>query len=161
MTAVLRKPSQWRRGEPLAASKLNESVDALGLIIQYLGSAPLPKGASVAVIATFEVVSVAGDYVTAKRVMGSQTANVATNVAKPRSIRNSVTARGSATYSYTGTDERTATVGGDTEDQVVVPAFTVGDQFLAVRVPSGGTGVTDAPNWLDLNDWARAWARSA
>lgn len=160
MTA-LKKPTRWRKGEPLAASKLNESVDALGLIIQLTGGRPLPKGARASIVARFSVVSSAGDYVTASMVLDGQVGTSTVNVAKPASLRNSVTARGTATYSYTGTDARTATVGGDTEDQVIVPAYVVGDVFVARWSPDGGTGVADAPQWVDTNDWARAWAKSA
>lgn len=160
MTAI-KKPARWRRGEPLAASKLNETVDAVALFVTSTGGQPLPKGASVSIEAKFAVVSVSGDYVTARRVMGTQTATQTIKVAKPESLRNSVTSRGSATYSYTGTDERTATVGGDTEDQVIVPAYTVGDVFTGRWIPDGGTGVTDAPQWQDTNDWARAWSKAS
>jgi len=70
-----------------------------------------------------------------------------------------VTAWNGITYVYTNPQLRVATLGVDTEDQVVVPAYVAGDEIWAIRLPRGGTGGIVGVDWLDLNLDARAWAK--
>lgn len=111
-----------------------------------------------------EVVQVFGDYLEVALLGGAdgQTASSQTfAAARGWKTRNSVTARGTATYAYTDTDERTATVGAETEEQVLVPGFLPGDQVFVLGTVGNGTGVTDAAGapvlWLVLSD-GEAWA---
>ena len=156
------KLTPWRTGDPLAAKHLDEPRRAIESLVESLGGESLPRFASVPHFARFVVSSVAGDYIACYRIDGDGNQATATiNIAKPWDLWNSITARGSATYSNTGTDERTATVGGDTEDQVIVPAYVAGDYIIAMTAPSGGTGVSGAELWVDMNLGARAWAKVA
>ena len=155
------KIDPWKRGDPLDARHLDQPRKALELILQG-GADPAGRRAAAGMLARFAVVTVAGDYLTCNRLDGlGNAATTAVNVAKPYLLRNSMTARGSATYSYSATDTREATVGGDTEDQVVVPSYIAGDEIFAYRLPQGGTGVDGAPLWLDANSDARAWAKAS
>ena len=85
-------------------------------------------------------------------------------IAKGQLIRNSVVARAGITYTYSAVDTRTADDGAATEDQVIVPSYTVDDEIYAMRGINRGSGVFSDPNstqkieWLDLNLDARAWA---
>lgn len=102
-------------------------------------------------------------------VLGSQTANdywvcdespsglTNTNVYKPiklRYITSETLAGDSVSYSSYGTDKmsRTATVGSDTEKQVIIPYVLTGDLIYAFYDETES-------RWQDLNIDARAWAR--
>lgn len=63
-------------------------------------------------------------------------------------------------YAYTTDVERVVTLGVATETQVVVPAYEVDEEIEARSAPTGGTGVTDAPKWLEHGE-GRAWAKVA
>jgi hypothetical protein len=87
-------------------------------------------------------------------------------VAKPYLLRNSIESRDGLTFSYTDTDERTATDddSGDTEDQVVVPAYATGDLIVVTRMNTGVFRDDDREEPVllqDLNVDARAWAKKA
>lgn len=78
------------------------------------------------------------------------------NVAKPPSLRNSVTSEGGFSYSYSDTNTRTATAAGyDAIVYSVDRPYAVGT-VLMVADTGGDTGVTDA-TYVDLNWDARAW----
>ena len=71
-------------------------------------------------------------------------------------------------YTYANQGERTATSGGDEEDQVLIPEYFVDDEIIAIRHIIGSTGViadTETPpattgmEWEDMNTAGRFWAR--
>lgn len=156
------KLDRWKRGDPLEAKHLDQPRKAIEVLLQGVQGIVGTKGVGSTIVARFKIATISGDYLACYRIDGTGAVSTATiNIARPKLLRNSMTSRGSATYSYSGTDEREATVGGDTEDQVVVPAYLADDEIYAVRAPRGGTGVSDAPLWLDMNVDARAWAKAA
>ena len=162
--------AKFRRGQPATAEALNGALAPLNALLQ--GTAPgstAARGTAIGLrVARFQIASNAGDYLTAYRVLADDTlATEVTYLAKPPQLRNSVAALGSATYTYSATDTRTATVGGDTESQVVVPAWTIGEEIRAEAGILGGTGVTvtlagiaTALQW-EARTAGRAWAKVA
>jgi len=127
-----------------------------------------PKGA--VIIALFKVVSVQADYLVCNPYDGIEAGTDAAYVALPYLLRRSPfdgTMRAGITYTYTSNIQRTASDGSDTETQVIVPSYEVGDLIFAVQGVTRGTAAesTDAANitkpldWLDLNTDGRAWAK--
>lgn len=153
------KIDPWKRGDALTARKLDQSRQAINLIVDGMSQPQSRQFVGASQAALFRIAAVAGDYLLAVRVLGDSEATQQAKVAKPPLLRNSVTSRAGATYSYSDVDARTATVGSDTEDQVVVPAYRVNDYIFAMSTPLGGTGVDEAQEWLDINADARAWAK--
>lgn len=153
------KIDPWKPGDALTARKLDQPRQAINLLVDSMSRPQSRQFVGASQIAQFRIVTVAGDYLNAVRVLGGEEATQTARVAKPSLLRNSVSSRAGATYSYTGVDERTATVGSDTENQVIVPSYRANDYIFATSVPLGGTGVDAAPEWLDLNVDARAWAK--
>ena len=97
-------------------------------------------------------------------------------IAKPWRLRKSTfhgLTVGGVTYASTDIDERTATLGAETEDQVVVPGYAVGEKVLALKryedavscpvLEAEGLGFFgDMRLWLeDANTAGRAWAKVA
>lgn len=64
----------------------------------------------------------------------------------------------SYTYSLTEPYTRTATAGPDSETQRITPPYVVGDVLYVLRNVTGGTGVTQQLQALDLNVDGRCWA---
>lgn len=151
---------KWRKGDALEADKLDQprrylaeqeaianSGEQIRPLISDINALPL-------IIQRFVVSSVAGDYVVCTRDDASGTVNVA----KPYQLRNSITSRNGVTYTYTTTQERDGTDGSNDETQVVTPSYVAGDVIFAVGPVVGGTSVTDALKWVDMNVDGRAWA---
>jgi len=119
----------------------------------------------------FRLKAVYHDYLECKQLDGTTFApEVTVKVAKPYNLRKTPfhgkTING-ITYTYTGTQSRTKTREGATENQVITPAYQVavpgydGDEIYACK-PSGGTGVKiddEDVIWLDINNAGRAWAK--
>lgn len=108
--------------------------------------------------------SIQQDHYVVKEVNASNaTIGDSFNVAKPTDLRYSTgeTIDGTAiTYgSWTATTrlERTASITGYSEQQVIVPRIVVGKHIYAALV--GSTGVASAPYWVDLNVDGRAWCK--
>ena len=80
------------------------------------------------------------------------------NIYKPYKLRGSITsetiAGDTVSYGTYGTDKfsRTATIGGNSEKQVIIPYFLTGDSIFAEYDILGA-------KWQDLNVDGRAWAR--
>ncbi len=73
-------------------------------------------------------------------------------------------------YTYANQGERTATSGGDEEDQVLIPEYFVDDEIIAIRNIIGSTGViandagdseTTVTEWEDMNTAGRFWAKKS
>ena len=118
----------------------------------------------------FQLVGIFGDYLTAYYINEKTgTADTAElfYIAKPYLLRN-YTSRGSRTYStFTNEDELQERLNvTDSETQVVVPTYTVGDLLYARRGIKGGTSVTYVDSngatqycqWLD-DGQGRSWAK--
>lgn len=168
-------PERWRRGETITARKLNQGVDALRRLSHGV-EAPrqiVEPGEEDRVEARrFLVVEVRGDYLVCRRAGGDaavETQDRSVYVAKPYLLRQTPfdgLSRGGISYAYTGTAARTATDEDEnTENQVIVPSYVVGDEIVAARGITGGTGTFGgadsdvALEWMDLNVDGRAWAK--
>ena len=113
---------------------------------------------------------VLGDYLLCETWNGTTGGGVTINIAKPPKLRHSVVTEALAgtTWNYTYSSEsgyndgkRTASDGTNSEKQVVIPLFLIGDEIYATK-PTRKTGVTVSSvelEYLDLNVDARAWAR--
>lgn len=157
---------EWARGEELVRERMNEPVRALNTLLS--GIAPPRQIEETSSRSTrsarFQIVSNAGDYLVCNRMVADDVvATTDVQVAKPYLLRNSLESRAGITYTYTGTDARTADDGATTESQVVVPAWEVGDEIIADAGIIGGTGVLVddvALLWL-AREHGRAWAKVA
>lgn len=88
------------------------------------------------------------------------------NVAKPYLLRRTPfdgLARNSITYTYSAANVRLADDDTDTETQVIVPSYVVGDTVYGVSVqPDAGVVVDGAAlRFIDLNLDGRAWAKQS
>lgn len=112
----------------------------------------------------FRVKSIAGDYLVCRTWNGEKEGDTDVKVAKRWRLRRTpfdgLTDAAGRSYAYTSDVERVVTQGGLTETQVVVPAYEVDEEIEARSAPTGGTGVTDAPKWLEHGE-GRAWAKKA
>lgn len=86
------------------------------------------------------------------------------NIAKPYILRRTpfdgktITYQSQeVSYSYTGSNRRTATSDDEEEAQVIVPEYFADDEILAVCGICGLTGQADI-FWEDLNTAGRMWA---
>lgn len=167
---------RWRRNDAITAKRL----DSTARVVQELHGAVEPpkqivrQGQETAAdVRQFRIVAVNGDYVTAARLQGTYENEADTDdqtyIAKPYLLRRTPfdgASRNSIDYTYTDNVTRTATdADSNTETQVVVPSYVVGDIIYATRAIDGGTGVElvttqgrIAVEWLDLNVDGRAWA---
>jgi len=170
------KPKEWSVGEPLTARRLNEPVKVIRQLIRGVEPARQLKSSSRSTsvdVRQFRIKSIDLDFMICREWNGTAEGDADFIIAKPPLLRASVTERTfgvlTATYSAvnsTGT-QRTATVGGDSETQVVIPSYEVDDVVYAIRNVKGGTGATReelgndiAVDWLELNQ-GRAWATKA
>jgi hypothetical protein len=191
-TSIFKTLAEWIKGEPLTAARLSEMVNALNQLAakgNYGGLSSPPGGA---VAAQFWVKDARyGDFVVCNHYDGATEPDDDTPVvlvAKPPQLRktryNNAEARSGETYTFADADlnadpplpiVRTATnEDDDTEDQVIIPNYEVGDVIYAIKSVIRGTGVVTIPpnvsagdgncqyiEWLDLNVDGRAWAKKA
>lgn len=84
----------------------------------------------------------------------------AIKVAKPWGLRNEVDFPVGPDYVYHNPQHRTATLGGETEEQFITPSYQVGEELLAKRLPS--SRINDEAGkmivWIDENLIGRCWA---
>ena len=154
----------WSIGQEVSAQDVATQTNGVARIINQIGSgiAPpeqvFPEASGVATAGlTVEVMTLFGntpDFLICKTASDAQV-----NVAKPYLLRRDIwneASRNGILYVYAGIDARTASKGGDTEDQIIVPRYAVGDEIIVLRgLPVGGFTA------LDLNVDAREWARKA
>ena len=152
-----------------------QHISVVGGTVRRFGNSvcievPGPRGGGDGVY-RFRLKAVYHDYLECKQLDGTTFApEVTVKVAKPYNLRKTPfhgkTING-ITYTYTGTQSRTKTREGATENQVITPAYQVavpgydGDEIYACK-PSGGTGVKiddEDVIWLDINNAGRAWAK--
>jgi hypothetical protein len=105
----------------------------------------------------FQITSIDPDSLTGIVVSGTST-----NVAKPYLLRRSLVSRDGITYTYSANQAREANDGADTEEQVVVPSYIVGDYIYGARARSTGVIVSGVEcSFIDINADGRAWAKQA
>jgi hypothetical protein len=107
----------------------------------------------------YRIVSIQGDYLTCNPFVDGDYTSEVVNVLKPYKLRQSTT-RPSFTYAYTDSQNRTATTGGQSQTQTVVPAYTVGDEVVGLLLDSTAFTVAgDEVLIIDVNTDGRVWAR--
>lgn len=141
---------------------------------------PGKGGGTAASVSRYRVESVENDHLVCKKVEGSSVSSETTLIAKPYNLRRTgwdgvaVTYTDEAypdspgnvtiTYAYQSATYRIARVvtsaGSTNEHQVVTPHYLAGVSIIKAMEPENGTGVTDT-TFEDINDSARAWARTA
>lgn len=70
--------------------------------------------------------------------------------------------RAHVNYAYTSDTQRTATRGVDSQQEVRVPSYWVGDVIRAIGIKSTTMLTNNEPvevSWFDTNDSGRAWAK--
>ena len=151
------------RGQTLRAESWNDIIRRLRLLENILGAG---QGAGVpGVVYTFTYVASDGDIIEATGLNYDLTAGATTYIAKPYTHRPSVTVRGGHTYAYTTDFERTDTLAGNAETQVLSLGYEAGDLIFAVRLNrqngltyNPGTGVLNVM-WQQINVDGRSWAQ--
>ncbi len=156
----------WRQGEALTAKKLSQPVDAINRIQKGI---PLPKQIVTrefpkAACKQFKIKSIQGDYITCNSWDGTTLGTEDVLIAKPYLLRKTPfhnLTRNSVSYVYSTDVKRTATKSPDTETQVIVPEYVVGDIILALSNIIGGTSITSPQIiiWNEVNESGRAWAK--
>lgn len=162
-----RELAHWSPGQELDHRKLNEPVDAIeALQAQVFSPFQAPNNQRQFGVSEFVFVSDDEDYFWATPQDESGEDSVA--IAKPYTLRNSVTSRAGLTFEYTGTQARTADDGSETEGQVVVPSYTTGDKVYAARASTPTNieftrtdGTMGEVLWVDINADGRQWAKQS
>ena len=157
-------PVPFKSGQSLSARSLNRLVSGIVRARPAILSPRQVQGAAAGVILQVNVVEQGDDWIKVLTWNGASEGTDPIYVAKPYLLRRSLASWNGLTFTYSSNFERTATKGGDTEDQVIVPAYVPDDILYVVR-PYGGTDTVDADDqpivWLDLNVDGRAWAKAA
>lgn len=171
----------WRRREPISADKLNRTNRVVNDLLNYAQPSRQvfpDQNRQAVVVQQFRVELVpellgdAGDLLICRAFDGAESGSIDFVIAKPWDLR--VTpfdgeTRDGITYTYTTSTSRTADDGSESETQVVVPSYVVGDVILAMsgvkgfplRVDLSGDGVTRNVDWVDINAAGRAWAKAS
>lgn len=125
-----------------------------------------PPHVQLGAILQFRIVTVQDDHLVCNTWDGTAAGSGAVLIAKPYLLRRTPfhgKTRDGITYSYAAAQSRTATLGADSENQVVVPNYVAGDVIYAADVASkGGAGVAvdgRTVRLLDMNVDGRAWAK--
>lgn len=166
--AELKRLARWRPGEVVTAEKLNEPVDRhnelaggvrppmqLGRITPSVGAGAAGGGTK-----RLRFKSHGGDdYLTCVEWDGTTEGNTV-YVAKPYTMRASITSRAGVTYTYSNPALRLAAKAGDSEWQVINPSYEEVDELWAIVAETGVVGpAEEALTWLDQDTDGRAWAK--
>lgn len=144
-------------------------ADHLNRLVEYVNNAhpgvaaprryarAFGKG-SAAQVRLCTIISLADDYMICAIARG-ESEGTQFYVAKPPNLRQSFTSHDGLTFSYTDSNTREADDGNDTEDQELVPPYTVGDEIAVIGPVNTGVviGTDSEATWLDLNVWGRMW----
>ena len=162
-TTSVTPPRIARSGDPVRSQDWNQIRASIQSLQDTYRVTILARQRSWAETMEHEIVSIQGDYLTCKRVWrGSTLGSDDVLVAKPRLLRQSVTARDGVTYVYTDSQTRTASKSGETDElQRVTPKYLVGDR-IEVTIVRGLTLITQVDEQrgrpIDKNVDGRAWA---
>lgn len=127
----------------------------------FYGSVPTVKrGGTSTPVQCYKITGIAADYLTAVTWDGTTPGTESVRIAKPPMIRrvdwHNIT-RDGITYTSTNADGQSRTLGhsGTGEDdaeseEVLYPSYAANDIIYADQ-PTGGTGVSAAPSWMDTN----------
>ena len=164
-------PSRWGPGEKIDHRKLNEPVDAIQRIIADVAaprqiratSQPAGSGSGSLSAQWFQIKTIADDYLVCNEWDGDEASDEDIYVARPYELRKTPfdgeTVNGYAFSYNTLATERTSTGGGDSEDQVIVPEYFVGQIILAIELDDTLVTVSgSAVTWQEFQP-ARQWAK--
>lgn len=162
-TISLSKPPTVTAGDPVSASTFNAARASIrNLLDEYRRQLPTPVRPWSETM-EHQITGIQGDYLECVRVWRGETlGSEQVNVAKPRLLRQSVTARDGVTYVYTDSQTRTASKSGETDElQRVTPTYLVGDR-IEVEIVRGLTLITEVDEQrgrpVDKNLDGRSWA---
>ncbi len=150
-----------KKGDPVLAKSYNDLLNAVNQLMRGNGLPSQVYAGPARGLIQMKIADIsADDYLLCNHYDGAVQGTIDIAVAKPYLVRT-LASWNSITYSYSDPQTRVATSGSDTEDQVLVPAYVVGD-IIYVQVVNW-TGVNDATpseiKLLDVNADARAWAK--
>ena len=168
-----------RSGDPIKARDWNHIGEHINR--QNTGVDPARQLANVADISNapgfgrFKIKTIESDYLVCVEWNGQDEGHIGPSgarvtpsilVARPFLLRTVTASHNSVTFVYTDDTTRTASATGeDDETQVIVPAYAVDDEIIAIKGITRGNGAIGVANnpvlWQDLNIDARAWAKQA
>ncbi len=168
---------EGRRGERLTARRFNEPIRAINRLVSGISQGQIigrrsDRAVTVPAFIRMTIFSIGADTLLCQGIEDSSGFTAGSvYVAKPWELRRTPfdgESRNGISYTYSSNVAREADDGVDTENQVIVPSYVVGDEIVALRGLDGGTGVTITINGIetpvtliDLNLGARAWAKEA
>jgi len=119
-----------------------------------------------ALFGRFRIKVIEGDSLLSVTWNGSTEGTEQISIARPILLRTITTSHNDVTFVYSDNVTRTASKSGeDDEIQVIVPAYVVDDEIIAIKGIVRGTGAFTSSSttivWQDLNIDARAWAKQA
>lgn len=169
MTTFYDKPKNFFRGQQnISADDLNKILKALprlivggkGINVRSFGDRIIVESAARAVgpldyTAVMEIVDATtyDDYMICSRNEGEVW------VAKPAILRGGSQFPSGYSYTYSSAVERESSDGENTENQLITPSYSVGEEIVAIRVHTHLTDESDVPIlWMDLNVAGRCWA---
>jgi hypothetical protein len=158
-----------RPGEPIRAPAWNHLVDSMNRLSNGISAVPtqvrtnFDNEADILFIRRFTIESVNGDYLTCKEIGITDKPSIP--IARPPLLRRSLESHDGVSYTYSNDQTRVATLGGDSETQVMTPSYVADDIIFAISKIDDGTGAFDLSGnsitWQDLNVDARQWAKEA
>jgi len=153
-----------RKGEPIRARDYNQAPNLLNKDRVVKPPSQTDGARGVGRVKRFEITEISGDYLVCIPKGSGQESGETVYIARPYLLQRSRASHNEVDFTYTDDQTRTADDGVDTETQVVVPAYVVGDEIDACRV-IGGAGVTTTEDdgeltvqWRDVNTDGRFWA---
>ena len=154
---------RWNSGDVLSHQHLNGPVDAITAQRRIITPPHQVRPEKpYAFTRQMKLVSIHGDYLICHPWDGATESDRELLVAKPYLLRRTPfdgETRNGIDYDYHTHVTRTATKGGETEDQIVIPRYVTGDILYATFNVAGGTSVLDTETrveWLDDNRDGRA-----
>ena len=154
---MTRRLEGWTPTDPPSAAKLNALRDAIeadgqgldGLRETVVALLNLIDGNAWTTPLQFQVLTVGADRMTCVPGAGTPAGGERAFDAFPDPILLEAS-RGGVTYTYTDINTRQATDGAETEDQVLIPAYAIGDLLYLEIWPDG--------TYVDAGTANRAWA---
>jgi len=138
MPALIRR---WQQGEPLGATRLNETVDVLNELAVLNAGVDIPPTVPDGYVISLEIKSInvaAPTEFPFRYLTCTLPGMTATGGAREFSVWlpaiYTEASRGSITYTYTDVNNRQANDGATTEDQQMTPELLVGEQILAAEL---------------------------
>ena len=158
------------RGGPVRARDWNHIADHVNR--QNTGVNPalqlpnLTDSPGTSLFGRFRIKVIEGDSLLCVAWNGTTEGTEQISVARPFLLRTITADHNNVTFVYPDNVTRTASAAGETDEtDVIVPAYVVDDEIIAIKGILRGTGAFTSASttivWQDLNIDARAWAKQA